>query len=156
MSNTMSGATRLIASACIGALALGACGSSYKGLTKADFVKQAEAICVAGDAKLAKVGTSIGSNPSNRQVKAADSDQIVPELRYEVTRLKALKPPKADRDQVSKIFGDLSTGVDQASTAIKGLKSTADLTALAEPPALKSANAEAKAYGLTKCTDGSS
>jgi len=151
----MNTTTRLIASACLAALALGACGSSYKGLSKADFVKQADAICTAGDKKLAQVGPKLGANPSIEQVKAAYADTLIPALRDEIDQLKALKPPKADRDEVAKMFSDLSTGVDQASAAIQGLKTKADLTALAEPPALKSANTEATTYGLTKCTDSS-
>ena len=151
----MSRTTRLTALACIAALALGACGSSYKGLTKAEFVKQAVAICKTGDAKLTKIGNSIGHNPTITQIQAVYADQLVPALKDEVASLRALKPPKADRTQVSKIFDDLSTGIDQASAAIKSLKSEKELTTLAEPAALKSANTEATAYGLAKCANSS-
>jgi hypothetical protein len=70
--------------------------------------------------------------------------------------LRALKPPKADRTTVSKTLDDLSTGVDQAAGEIAKLKSTSALTGLQEPPALKTANKEAKAYGLGTCSDSTS
>ena len=69
---------KLIASVCIAALALGACGSSYNGLTKAEFVKQAVAICKTGDTKLAAFGKSIGSNPTITQIKKAYADSSFP------------------------------------------------------------------------------
>jgi hypothetical protein len=145
--------SRLLASGCVAALTLGACGSSYKGLSKAEFIRQAVAICAKSDVELTKAGTAIGSNPTIQQVKEAYEKQLFPLLDDEVDQLRALKPPKADRKEVSKIFDDLSTGIDQAKAAIKSVKSTKELSSLTTPPAMKAANTEATAYGLGACAD---
>ena len=143
---------RLTSSVCIAALVLSACGSSYKGLSKPEFVKQASAICTKGAAKANTIGNSVGNNPTIQQVKDAYSGKLIPAFQDEVTQLRALKPPKADRAAISKMLDDLSTGFDQAATSIKGLKSLQDLSSLPEPAGLKAANKEAKAYGLGKCS----
>ena len=54
------------------------------------------------------------------------------------------------------MLDDLSTGVDQAAGDIAKLKSTSGLAGLKEPAALKTANNEAKAYGLGTCSNSSS
>ena len=143
--------SRLLASGCIAALTLGACGSSYKGLSKDEFIRQAVAICAKSNVQLAKVGTAIGSNATIEQVKDAYAKQLFPILKDEVDQLRALKPPKADREAVSKIFDDLSKGIDQESAEIKALQSTKELASLTTPPAMKAANTEATAYGLGSC-----
>jgi hypothetical protein len=150
----MSRTSRFLALACVAALTLAACGSSYKGLSKAEFVRQAVAICTKSDAKIAKIA-SIGNSPTIKQVKDSYAKQLLPLLNDEVDQLRALKPPKADREQVLKIFDDLSKGLDQASAEINALKSIKELGSLATPPALKAANAEAKAYRLGTCSDNS-
>jgi hypothetical protein len=145
--------SQLLASGCVAALILGACGSSYKGLSKDEFIRQAVAICAKTNVQLAQVGTAIGGNPTIEQVKEAYAKQLFPVLNDEVDQLRALKPPKEDRKEVSKIFDDLSTGIDQASAEIKALKSTKELSSLTTPPAMKAANTEATAYGLGSCAD---
>ena len=65
-------------------------------------------------------------------------------------QLRKLKPPKADRATVAKIFDDLSTGVDQLDAEVRAAKSLKELDALS-PAGLKQASADAKAYGLTDC-----
>jgi hypothetical protein len=151
----MSRTARLLVSACVAALTLGACASTYKGLSKAEFVKQAVAICTKSDAKLAKVGASFGSDPTIAQVKAAYKDQLIPIFKDEADQLRALKPPKADRKAISQMLDDLSTGIGQVSDTINSLTSTKQLESLDEPAGLKAADKEAKAYGLGECSDSS-
>ena len=145
--------SRSLASGCVAALMVGACGSSYQGLSKDEFIREAVAICAKANVELAKVGTAIGGNATLEQVKDAYAKQLFPVLEDEVDQLRALKPPKEDRKQVSKIFDDLSTGIDQASAEIKSLKSAKELASLTTPPAMKAAKTEATAYGLGSCAD---
>jgi hypothetical protein len=152
--NRMSKTTRLITSACIAALALGACGSSYKGLSKAEFVKQADALCVKDQAKIDKIGTAVGDNPTLRQVKDTYTDQLIPAYHEQVDHLRELKPPKADRKTISKMLDDLSTGIDQAGDSIASLKSLKELDTLGTPAGFAAADKAAKAYGLQKCGKG--
>jgi hypothetical protein len=154
LENRMSRKTQLITSACIAALALGACGSGYKGLSKAEFVKQAEATCVRDQAKIEKIGRSVGENPTLQQVKAAYKDRLIPAFNDQVDELRALKPPKADREKISKMLDDLTTGIDQAGASIAKLETIEGLQTLDEPAGFKAANKAAKAYGLTKCAGG--
>jgi hypothetical protein len=145
--------SRSLAWGCVVALTLGACGSSYKGLTKDEFIRRAVAICARTNVRLAKVGTAVGGNPTIEEVKDVYAKQLFPILEDQVDQLRRLKPPKEDRKQVSQIFDDLSKGIDQASAEIKSLKSTTELSSLATPPAMKAANTEATAYGLGSCAD---
>jgi hypothetical protein len=134
--------------------ALGACGSSggSKGLSKAEFVTKAEAICAAGNAKIAKISDSFkGKNPSIEQFKSAYTDQLIPVFRSEIDDLRALLAPDADRDTIKKMLDTLSKGVDQAKSEVEAAKTQADLGKIVEPPDMKTASAQAKAYGLPTC-----
>ena len=144
---------RLTSLVCVAALTIGACGSGYKGLSKAEFVKQALAICAKSAARTNKIGTSVGSNPTVKQVKDTYARQLVPAFNDELAQLRALKPPTADRKTISKMLDDLSTGIDQASATIKSMKSTKDFASLTEPAGLKTASKEATAYGIGKCAN---
>src|SRR5258706_9714403 len=62
-------ASRLTSLVCVAALTIGGCGSSYKGLSKADFVNQALAICTKSTASIKTIRSSIGNNPTIGQVK---------------------------------------------------------------------------------------
>jgi hypothetical protein len=140
--------------------ALGACSSSSsssggKGLSKADFIAKAEAICVATNAKSAKVSDRLeAGNTSIAQVKAAYTDQLIPILRSEIKDLEALQPPDADKVTIKKMVDDLAAGVDQAQREVEAAKTQADLAKITEPAAMKSASARARAYGLPTCGSG--
>ena len=135
--------------------ALGACGgnsSSYKGLSKADFVTQAEAICTAGNTKIARVSAQFGSKePTIEQFRDAYVNQLIPIFHSEVDDLRKLNPPAADRDTIKQMLDDLSAGVDEAKADVQGAKSQAELSKITEPAKMKAASAAAKAYGLTTC-----
>ena len=145
--------SKLITSACIAALVLAACGSDYKGLSKAEFVKQADAICVKNQAETEKLAKAVGDNPTIAQVKDVYADQLIPAFDDQVDELRALKPPEADRETITKMLDDLSAGIDEAGASIAAMKSLKELDALEEPAGFKSANAAAKAYGLKKCSE---
>ena len=134
---------------------LGACGgsgSSYNGLSKADFVNQAEAICTAGNTKIAKISAGFnGTQPTIEQFKTAYLNQLIPIFHGEVNDIRALKPPATDRDKIKQMLDDLSAGVDQAKALVEGAKSQAELATIKEPPKMKAASSEARAYGLVTC-----
>jgi hypothetical protein len=136
-------------------VALGACGgSSYKGLSKADFVKQAEAICKAADTKSSTVTDSLQANPSVAQLKSVFTSQLIPILQSEIDDLRALKPPEADRDEIDKMLDNLSEGADQAKAEVQAAKTQADFGKITQPAGMKTASAQAKAYGLPTCGSG--
>src|SRR3954468_5971053 len=88
------------------AVALAACGSSggSKALSKDEFVKQADAICKAGEAKIAKVTAGLTKSPSLAQIKTAYVDDLVPLFQDEVDELRALAPPAADKDEINQML----------------------------------------------------
>jgi hypothetical protein len=144
--------SRLVATVCLAALALGACGGGgYQGLSKADFVTQANAICATGQKTLDSIGASVGSSPTLATLQRVYSGQFVAAVREEVSQLRALKPPKADRATISAMLDDLSSGITQFSAAITSAKSLQAVAALKEPSSLAAADKAATSYGLTAC-----
>ncbi|HTK15727.1 MAG TPA: hypothetical protein VL769_04985 [Acidimicrobiia bacterium] len=126
-------------------------GDTTPAQSKAEFVRQALVICAERAAITTKISGSVGSKLTIQQVKDTYANRIIPKLHDEVAQLRALNPPAADRKTISKMLDDLSTGIDQAATAIKSLKRTQDLGSLTEPPGLKAAGEEATAYGIGQC-----
>ena len=83
-----------------------ACGSSYKGSSKVDFVAQADAVCKKYNG-LSAQATSDLKNPTPAQQVAAIKTKIVPLFAREQAELRALKPPAADRKQVKQVLDAL-------------------------------------------------
>lgn len=132
------------------ALAAAGCGSSDDGPSKAEFVKQADALCAKGDKQIAVVAKKSfsGGQPSKTQVVAFVKDTAVPKTREEVHAIKKLDPPKGDEDKVNAI-------TDAADAGLQKLESNPALGAqqgAADP--LAKASKLAKAYGLKKCGSG--
>ncbi len=145
---------RTSAVACAVAIALGGCGGTYQGLSKAEFVKQGNAICRATQVKLDAAG-STGSATSLAGLKKLYRDVFAAILRAEITQLRALRPPKADRQKVSEMLDEFSTGVEQLVASVSAAKSVAELATLSEPPAAaKAAARTARSYGLSSCGNG--
>ena len=143
-------ARRSVAACWVAALALAACGGGYHGLSKAEFVSQADAICKSYDAQLTAMFGHVSAGTTLSEVQSIYQLQAIPVFLDEVQKLRKLKPPKADRAAVAKIFSDLSTGIDQLDAQVRDVKSLKELEALS-PAGLKQAGTDAKAYGLTVC-----
>ena len=131
--------------------ALAACGSStYKGLTKAEFVRQADESCQhpSKDAQDVRNFFKVVLAPERKA--RLYLEKVLPLFDREVDRIAKLKPPKADRARVKKI-------IDQARADAK--KFTADLKddpaaaiSATEHPFKKSSDL-ATAYGVKICAD---
>ena len=134
---------------CTAASLLAACGG-YHGLTKAQFVSQADGICKTFDAKFSALFGHVSSTPTLAEVQGIYKDQAIPVFLAEVVQLRALKPPKADRATVKRILDELSAGVDQLDSAVRAARSLKTLEGIV-PDGLKRASADAKVYGLTTC-----
>jgi hypothetical protein len=91
-----------------------ACGSSYKGSSKVDFVAQADAVCKRYNG-LSAQATSDLKNPTPAQQVAAIKTKIVPLFAREQAELRALKPPAADRKQVKQVLDALKAAGDDLS-----------------------------------------
>jgi hypothetical protein len=155
--NRVSPLTSLV---CVAALGIGGCGSGGNagnggnGLSKAEFVRRAETICAKTSAKQRAILDAPQPDHSIERMKKIYAEQLVPTFREEIDQLRALKPPKNDREMISKALDDASAGVVQIAAAYKSVNSESDIASLPTPPRLKAAAEAMRAYGLRKCANG--
>jgi hypothetical protein len=142
---------RSIAAFGVAGVMLAACGGGYKGLSKADFVSKADAICTSGQKKLDAISSALGTSPKLSDVQKVYKNQFATSVQAEVTQLRALKPPKADRKTISTMLDNLSTGIDQVTAEVTSAKTLQDVGALKEPKSLTAADKTANSYGLKAC-----
>jgi len=136
------------------AAAIGAgCSSSYKGLSKAEFVKQANAICTQGNKDADVVSKQITAKSTAADVGKLFTDKVAPILTRVFDQIDALKPPKADRDQVKKITSEGRDGLKKFLADVNADPKAA-FSQATDP--LKQSQDDAKAYGLTVCGTSSS
>jgi len=132
----------LLLAAVIFAAAAGAgCGekSEEAGLTKAQFTKQANAIC--SKRREERTQAFKKAAPSEQEVEQVIVDKSLPPYRQMAKEVEELSPPSEDKEQVEKI----SLLMEKAAESVED-----DLTKAA--PAINEANAAARAYGLSDCT----
>jgi hypothetical protein len=142
-------------------LVLVACGSnsnsnSTTALTKAEFLKQGNAICKKGNQQINKVANQTftkkkypnGPPPQSVQTKFA-TDTAIPNIQSQIDGVKALGAPTGDEAQVKAIIDSAQSALDKAK---------ADPTILLQNNSkndpFAAANKLATAYGLTVCGSG--
>ena len=109
----------LVALAALGAgVACG--GDSGPRLTADEFAVQANAVCKAGDAKLAEAGNTALKDATTPE-KRVDFmlEHIVGSARYKIKEIDKLRPPKKDQEKVDKM---LDVGKKAADILEEGLK----------------------------------
>ena len=132
------------------AAVLAACGSDYKGLTKSQFLEQANVNCAhpSKEAQAVRREVKAASTP---ELKAKVYQQkVLPRFDRQLDQLAKLKPPKADRDQVNRIIELARRDVRAFAALLKSQPIVA--LALTTRPFAKS-GAAATAYGLKFCVD---
>jgi hypothetical protein len=128
---------------------LGACSSGpYKGLTKAEFLRRANQGCThpSKAGKDARDLLAVQLVPERKAQIYLDT--VLPLFDREIDRIAALKPPKADRDQVKKILSEARTDSKVFATGLKA--DPKDTLASKVGPFQKSSDM-ATAYGLKIC-----
>jgi hypothetical protein len=136
----LAGACALAATVAIG------CGSSDDELTKAEFLKQGNAICAKGNKEIDAAANKTfekGKEPSKAQITKFAEDTLIPSVEEQINGLRDIDPPSADEDQVNKIL-------DEAESALDQTKDDPSLFAANQDP-FKKANQLANQYGLTEC-----
>ncbi|HEY4408469.1 MAG TPA: hypothetical protein VGO87_01190 [Acidimicrobiia bacterium] len=136
----------------LAALGAGACGGdSGTPLTADDFAKQANAICKAGDEKLAEEGKPLLADAKTTPDQLAQFylKNAVPNARDKLKQIGKLHPPDKDKSKVKKM---LAAGKKATDTVESGLKKqgAAFLTAKGPDP-FKDFNSQAKDLKLTDC-----
>jgi hypothetical protein len=139
--------------ALVGAAALvllAACGGGG-GVTKADYVKKANAVCHGAAKDFAALDIPNG-DISNLPKAAA---QIVALQRKALDELEKIKPPKADRPKIAKWIALVDQTIDQAELSAKSQKDgdiPRAVTANSNGAELDArADDLARAYGLNQC-----
>src|SRR5689334_17104526 len=138
----------------VAALAFAGCGGGDddkgdgggKPLTKAEFIRQADAICTAGDAKIAAATKDLGADTDKDAIAKVIGDSVLPNIQEQHDKIADLAAPKGDEDEIDAMLSTLQAALD------KGKADPASIAGESDPFA--EANAKAKAYGLTVCGQG--
>ncbi len=148
----------IVAVVAVGLVAAG-CGSSgdsttdsTASLTKAEFIKQGNAICAAGNKEIdagfeefaKEKNLSQNKEPSEAQLEEAAETILLPSVAKQVEELRALGAPEGDEGEVDQLL----TGVEEAME--EGEEDPVSLTQEGAGP-FTEVNKEAQAYGLTAC-----
>lgn len=149
----------LLAGALTIALVAAGCGGSddsnsesTASLTKAEFVKEGNAICTKGNAKIESEfeaftkdrNLSENKAPSKVVQEEAAEEILIPLISSQVEELRALGAPEGDEGEVEKIL----TGAEEAIE--EGEEDPASLLGNG-PGKFKEVNKQAREYGLTVC-----
>lgn len=111
------------------------------GLTKAEFVTKANAICTAGNAEIEAASASLGATPTTAQIAAFATATLIPSVSKQLDDIRALGIPEADKATVEPILAES----DAVLTSLK-----ADPSQLEEDP-FAAVNTKLTSYGLTAC-----
>lgn len=142
--------TTLLTLSLAAALTLAGCGAS--GPSKAEYIKQADAVCTkAGEDLSKKQGEAIaklGADAKPEDLTKLISDVLIPNAEGQLAELRKLEKPSDDADTIDGIYSDLEAGLKKVE---------ADPEALTNDPngPLASANKKARAYGMKVCGGGS-
>jgi hypothetical protein len=141
---------------CVVALAIAGCGGGdepatttapAEPLTKAEFVRQADQICLSGDSRIEAAADDLlaqGGQPPPSEVRRIALRIVVPGLEAEVRAIRALGAPAGDEAEVERILRATERGIAEIEAhperAIEG-----------PPPGLREAGRLARKYGSAEC-----
>ena len=119
-------------------------------LSKAEYIKQGDAICKKGNAELQKEADEmfkdLGENeqPSEEELGPFVEDVIKPNLESQLNDLRDLSPPEGDEDEVKAIYDKLEEGLGKVQDDPALL--------LSEDDPLQPATDAAGEYGFKECS----
>lgn len=123
------------------------CGGGSSHLTKAEFLKKANAICTKGNAQINAVAQQqFKTRPTTAQITTFARTTVIPATQSQIDQIRKLKPPAKDTSTVKAI-------VTAAQSDLAKVKANPTLLASngqAQDP-FAEANRLAKAYGMTAC-----
>lgn len=124
-------------------LAISACSSGGKTPAKADYIKQANAICAKGNKASDAIGKSIDTTNQAAVIKAV-KDKLVPLIRSQIKDIEALGYPKGDKATLKAIF-------DKEEAILDGFEKDPKSALNGSTAAGDAVDKSLKAYGLTEC-----
>jgi type IV pilus biogenesis protein CpaD/CtpE len=116
-------------------------------LTKAEFVRQADQICLSGDLRIEAAADDLlagGGEPPPAQVRRIALRIVVPGLEAEVRAIRALGAPVGDEATVARILHSTERGIAQ-------IKADPEGAIEGPPPGLREAGRLARRYGSEEC-----
>ena len=134
------------------ALIVAGCGSSDdsttdsaaggEALTKAEFVKQANAICTAGNAEI-EAALKEGAPKSDEEGEEFVEESVLPAVAKQVEEIGELGYPEGkDGEEAEAVVASAEAEIEKAED---------DPSTLAEPGAFKEPNRLAREYGMSVC-----
>jgi hypothetical protein len=139
-----------VGGAAVAGLLLVACGGGG-GMTRADYVKEANSVC----RKAARDVAAIDANGSDVEQLPKVAGEVVAVQRKALDQLKAIKVPKEDRTRITKWIALVDQTIDQAEVSAESQRSgdiTRAMAANVNGAALdRRADELARAYGLGGC-----
>ncbi len=142
---------RLIEGVAVIAMSLvlgGGCGGGDKAPTKAEFIKQADAICKKAHDKFEKdFNADFAGNqrPSQAELNKFAENTLVPGVQGEIDDISALEPPSGDEAEINAIIDAVQGGVDR----IKADPGVLSPKVAFDPQ--KKGHQLAKDYGMKEC-----
>ena len=94
-------------------LSVAGCGGGESQLTKAEFIRQGDAICRQAAAEQAELASQHKGEVVSGNFEAVTA-VFVPPMERELRKLEALKPPEADEGEVRAILKGIRSGVQDA------------------------------------------
>jgi len=129
-------------------------GDEAKPLSKADYIKQGDAICEKSGDKIDKAAqktfADLGQNemPTEEEITPFVEETFKPEIESQISGLRDLTPPEADADKLNEIYEQ----VEEALAKVEDDPGTL-LEQGADP--FEDANKAAQDYGFKVCGEGS-
>ncbi len=131
----------------LGLVAAG-CGGGDDNLTKAEFLKQADAICKQGNKRIDAAAQDVFSTkqePSKSQLEKFATATLIPDIQRQVDAVRALDEPSDDEDQVNEFL-------DSAQSELE--KGKEDPLYLTSDKSFSKTNELGKKYGFKVCAEG--
>ena len=132
------------------ALTTSACGDDgSKGVSKAEYLGRASRICREGNQRLTEASEEVfakvppGQKLSQPEIEDFVRQTVVPTIRDQVGRLRAIPPPKGRKGQADEIYDALDKAIGELERNPGKLTDGSNVFAEAE--------ALAKKYGLSVC-----
>ena len=143
---TIRGAALL--AACLAA-SVSACGGGSKSISKADYLARAKAVCQQGNQQLKTASDAViakltpGQKLSETEINDFVRKTVIPTIRDQVKKLRAIPPPKGEKAHVEEIYKALDKGLDELDKNPKKLSDGSNVFADADTLANK--------YGISVC-----
>ena len=117
-------------------------------LTKAEFVKQGNAICTEGNAEINEGFAALGPQPSEAKQQEFILDTLVPNAQGQLDQIGELTPPEGDEDEIDAILAAGEEGLTKVEEEPAALYRSGSADPFNEFSQL------AGDYGLTVCAAG--